>query len=605
MTTYSAPVDDYLFLLHDLLKVHEHRDLPGFADLEPDFTKGLLESLAAFHEEVLHPVNQAADQEGARLVDGRVVTPRPYKDLARLYRESGWLAAGVPERLGGAGLPPVIGALMSEFNVASGQSFRMYFAFCAPAAEMLDALAEPWIRTHVVPHLVAGTWTATMAMTESHAGTDLRQMRTRAVAHDDGTYRISGTKIFISGADHDLADHVVHIVLAKVPGEDGKLANDLSTVNVFMVPTRRIDPQTGALEAGNGVHVSSIEHKMGLAGSATCVLNFEDAVGYRIAADGRTGAAANMAAMFFLMNYARVGVAMSGVGYTEIAQQNAANYARERLSGRAVTGPAQPDKPADPIIVHPDIRRLLLGSRAFAEGARALALKVAFMQSLERHATDPAQKARLNDIMSIMTPVMKAYCTDKGFECANDCLQVLGGHGYVADWGLEQFVRNARVGQLYEGANGIQAIDLVKRKLTAHAGRPRASFFDAIAGFIAAQEGQAEMAPFVAPLKAGLAAIGETLDQVAQADQSEPNASSAAAYDILTMFGIVSVGWAWAEMAALVLGGGTTHLSPEAKARKLALAQLWMTREMPLVEALGRRALSGCAALMAVPDALV
>lgn len=605
MTTYRAPCDDYLFLLHDVLKIHEHRDLPGFADLDPDFTASLLAGLATFHEEVLHPVNQAADEEGARLVDGRVITPRPFPDLARRYRDSGWLAAGVSERLGGAGLPPVIGAIMSELSAASGQSFRMYFAFCAPAAEMLDALAEPWIRQHVVPRLVEGTWTATMAMTESHCGTDLRQMRTRAVAIEDGSYRVSGTKIFISGADHDLAEHVVHVVLAKVPGEDGRLANDLSAVNVFMIPARRIDPETGALGARNGVHVSSIEHKMGLGGSATCVLNFEDAVGYRIAAAGRAGTAANMAAMFFLMNYARVGVAMSGVGYAEIARQNAADYARERLSGRAAAGPACPDKPADPIIMQPDIRRLLLGSRAFAEGARALALKVAFMQSRERHARDPAEKARLGDIMSIMTPVMKAYCTDKGFECANDCLQVLGGHGYVADWGLEHFVRNARVGQLYEGANGIQAIDLLKRKLAAEGGRPRASFFGAISDFVAANEIRPEMAPYVGPLKAALCVLGEALDEVARAELADPNVSGAAAYDILTMFGIVSVGWAWAEMAGLILSGEVKHLSADAQTRKLALAQLWMTREMPMVEARRNRARADCSPLMGIPDALV
>jgi len=605
MTSYTAPVDDYVFLFHDVLKLHEHRDLPGFADFDPEFTRSLLQGLADFHEKVLHPVNRAADEEGARLVDGRVRTPGPFKELARQYRESGWLAAGVPERLGGAGLPPVFGAVSSEFSVATGQSFRMYFSFCAPAAEMLDALAEPWIKEHVVPRLVAGEWTATMAMTEAHCGTDLRQIRTRAEPLEDGTWRLRGSKIFISGGDNDLGENVVHIVLAKVPGPDGRISNDLSSVNVFLVSRRRIDPATGALGVENGVGVGSIEHKMGLAGSATCVMNFEDAIGHRIAAPGRTGAAANMAAMFFLMNYARVGVAMSGIGYTEIAQQNAAAYARERLSGRATRGPVNPSGPADPIIVHADIRRLLLGARAFAEGARALGVKIAFMQSLARHGADEAEKTRCEDLMAVMTPVMKAYCTDKGFECANDCLQVLGGHGFIAEYGLEHFVRNARVGQLYEGANGIQALDLVKRKLTAHQGRPRASFFGTIERFVAAQAGTPGAAPYVRPLAAALDVLGDVLDRASAADASDPDASAAAAYDILTMFGIVAVGWAWAEIACLILEGETVHLGEEAKARKLALARVWMAREMPLVRALGDRALLGSEPLMGVPSDLI
>ena len=605
MPSYTAPVDDYLFILHDLLKIHEHKDVPGFGDLDPEFTGEILSGVGRFHADVLHPANQMADEEGARVENGEVRTPGPFKDLARQYRDSGWLAATVSEELGGAGLPPVIGAAISEFGVSSAQSLRMYFAFCAPAAEMLNALGDPWIREHVVPHVVAGDWTATMAMTESHCGTDLRQIRTRAEPNDDGTWRINGSKMFISGGDNDLADNVVHIVLAKVPGEDGKIANDLSSVNVFLVSKRHIDTKTGQLGARGGVKVASIEHKMGLGGSATCVLEFQDAVGYRIAAPGRSGASANMAAMFFLMNYARVGVAMSGVGYSEIARQNAADYARERLSGRAPAGAVNPDGPADPIIVHPDIRRLLLGSRAFAEGGRAIAAKIAFMQSLARHASDEAEKARLTDIMDIMTPVMKAYFTDKGFETANDCLQVLGGHGYIADYGIEHFVRNVRVGQLYEGANGIQAIDLLTRKLRAGKGRARASFFGAISEFVDAHAGKAEMAEYVKPLKAAVDVLVEAIDRVDSASADDPAAPGAAAYDILTMFGTIALAWSWAEIAAAILSGETRFLGEPEKARKLSLARFWMARELPLVRALAERAANGSEAMMAVPDEMV
>jgi len=493
---------------------------------------------------------------------------------------------------------------VSEFGVATAQSLRMYFAFCAPAAEMLNAFGADWIKAHVVPQLVAGDWTATMAMTEPHCGTDLRQMRTRAVAQPDGTYRISGSKMFISGGDNDLVDNIVHIVLAKVPGEDGALANDLSTVNVFLVPKRKIDLETGALGAANGVSVGSIEHKMGLGANATCVMNFDDAIGYRIAAPGE-GAAANMAAMFFLMTYARIGVALSGVGYTEIAQQNAADYARERQSGRAAKGAVNPGGPADPIVVHPDIRRLLLGSRSFAEGGRALGIKMALMQSLARHAPDKAERQRLTDIMDVLTPVMKAYFTDKGFACVNDCLQVLGGHGYIADHGLEHFVRNARVGQIYEGANGIQATDLVRRKLRAQGGRPRQAFFDAIRATLAQHEGNAAMAEFTGPLRAAVTDLERALDRANAAERDDPDAAGVAAYDILTMFGIAAIGWAWTEVAGVILSGETAHLSDAAARRKLALARLWIAREMPMIAALGARALEGGAALMDIEADLV
>lgn len=597
MPTYCAPVEDYLFLLHDVARVHELGALPGFADLEPEFTTAMLRSLAEFHEEVLHPVNLAADAEGARLVEGRVRTPGPYKALAQAYRDSGWLSAGISESIGGAGLPPVITVAISEFGVATAQSFRMYFSFCAPAAEMLTAFGAEWIKAHVVPNLVQGNWTATMAMTEAHCGTDLRQIRTRAVEQADGTWRLSGSKMFISGGDHDLTDNVVHIVLAKVPSAEGKLENDLSTVNVFLVSANRLDEETGALIGPNGVSVGSIEHKMGLGGNATCVLNFDNCVAHRIAAPGH-GTAANMAAMFFLMNYARIGVALSGVGYTEIARQNAANYARERLSGRALSGIVNPDGPADPIIVHPDIRRLLLGARSFAEGARALGIKMALMQSLAKHLSDKVERDRLNDIMDVLTPVMKAYFTDKGYQSVNDCQQVLGGHGYIADHGLEHFVRNARVGQIYEGANGIQAIDLVRRKLRAHEGRARTAFFGAISDFIAQHAGDQQMREFTAPLEAALPVLTNMLNRTEDAEQRNPEASGVAAYDILTMFGITAIGWAWAEIASVILKNGATHLTEAGRQRKMALARLWMEREMPQVAGLASRALNGVDSLM-------
>lgn len=603
MPSYRAPVEDWQFILHDLLHVERHAALPGFADLTPEFTAEVLNAAARFHVEVLHPLNQKGDAQGARIDGGRVQTPDGFRAAWDAYRAAGWHRLGLAESLGGAGLPPIMGVPMSELRVSCGHSFSMYNSFCAPTARMLAALGEPWMREHVVPRLSDGDWTATMCMTEPQAGTDLRQLATRAEPQPDGTWRISGHKIFISGGEHDLTDNIVHIVLAKVPDESGRLPPGLGAVNVFMVLKRLIDPATGALGAANGVRAASIEHKMGIEGSATCAMDFDGAIGWRIADTRRSGTSANMAPMFMLMNYARVGTAMSGVGYAEIACQNAAEYARERLSGRASGAPRCPDKPADPIIVHADVRRLLLESRAFAEGARAGAMRAALWQSVAEHAADPAEREFAGDMLEVLTPVMKAFFTDRGFEATVACQQVLGGHGYVKDYGLEQFVRNARIGQLYEGANGIQAVDLLHRKLAAHGGRAQRHFLAAIGGFVEAQRARPALAEFVAPLAAALDRLQRTLAWIAAAGRDVPERADAAAYDLLTAVGIVYLGWTWAEIAAVVIGDGACRFAgPDLRQRKSQLARLWMQRQMPLVDGLCARIESGNDCLFALPD---
>ena len=608
MPTYRAPVDDWQFLLHDFLHVQDQAHLPGFADLAPDFTAQVLGAAARFHEEVLHPINQRGDDEGASIHDGQVRTPAGFKAAWDAYREAGWHRLSLPVALGGAGLPPVMAVPVTELRAATGQSFSMYSSFCAPAASMLAALAPAWIREHVVPRLSDGDWTATMCMTEPQAGTDLRQLATRAVEQPDGSWRITGRKIFISGGDHDLTDNIVHIVLAKVPDENGRVSAGLSAVNVFLVSKRMIDPATGTTGGMNGVHVRSIESKMGIGGSATCAMDFDDAVGWRIGGDsGREGGSgANMAPMFYLMNYARVGTAMSGVAYAEIARQNAADYARERLSGRAGPKPAYPDRVADAIIAHADVRRLLLEARSFTEGARAAAMRAALWQSTAAHAEDPAERERAADLLDLLTPVMKAYFTDRGFDAAVACQQVLGGHGYIQDYGIEHFVRNARIGQLYEGANGIQATDFVHRKLLAHGGRAQRHFVLAIATFIGQQEGRSEMTPFVDPLRRGLDRLSTLLDWLRNAAASQPAQVNAAAYDVLTVVGTLHVGWTWAEIAAIALDpSASPHLDREGRQRKIALSQVWMQRQMPLIDGLCRRAESGNDSLLSLPDAWI
>lgn len=603
MPSYQAPADDYCFILNDFLKVQDRHDLEGYQDLTPEFCTQLLESAARFHEEVLFPIGALGDAEGARLEDGRVRTPSVYKEAWRLYRESGWLAISLPENIGGAGLPAILSSAVGEMRLATAQSLHMYIGFCISVARMLHVTGDAWMRERVVPRLAAGDWTATMCMTESHCGTDLRQIRTRATPLPDGTWSIDGTKIFISGGDHDLADNIMHIVLAKVPDDKGKISPGLSSVNVFLVPKLQIDTLTGETGQANGVFVDSIEHKMGIEGNATCVMRFAGARGWRITASPESikGGASNMAPMFMLMNYARVGTALSGVAYAEIATQNATAYARERIAGRAPGGACFPDLPGDPLIVQPDIRRLLLGARAFADGGRALAMRALLWQQESESTTTGARRHVARDLIELMTPVMKAYFTDQAFTRVNDCLQVLGGHGYTRDYGLEQMVRNVRVGQIYEGANGIQAIDLVQRKLPAREWQAGRHFVAELRQFAQVHKGSVSGHTFarsVSEAADDLEATFTLLKERAYTDNTTANLS--VAYDVLEMCGVAVLGWTWAEIASAI--DSATSLPESIRRRKLACARFWMDHEMPKLSMLRRRITEGLCVVNELDD---
>lgn len=585
--TYTAPTADWDFIFTRFLRLPERTDLPEFAALDADDLHTVVAEAARFHVERLLPLSLTGDQEGARLESGRVVTPAGYRQAWDEYRAAGWPFISVPDELGGGGMPAVMAAVISELRMSTAHSFAMYGAFCYAAATMIGALGDPWMREQMAPRLACGDWTATMCLTEGQAGSDLRQISTKAVPQADGTWRISGEKVFISGGDHDLTDNIVHIVLAKVAGDDGRLGNDLGSINVFVVPKRLIDTTSGAVGAPNGVSVTSIEHKMGIEGSATCTMAFDDAVGWRICDDTKTGLANAMGPMFFMMNKARVSTALAGVAYAELTYQVARNYARDRLAGRAPDGPHYPDLPADPLIVHPDIRRLLLTSRSFAEGGRALAMRVGVWQA-ESEALD---SARSHALVDLLTPVLKAYFTDKGFDCAVNCQQVLGGHGYLRDYGLEQCVRNARVGQIYEGANGIHARDLV-RTLRARDGAVPAAFFSAIDEFARASAEHPAIADLIAPL---VDAAARLQDATRLAHDLDETSRAAVAYDLLTAYGILAIGWTWLELAA------TADQTPLAESKR-ALARIWIERELPNVDALCRRIAYGGAALAQLPD---
>lgn len=594
MPSYKAPVEDFMFLFHELLEIDKRTDLPGFDELTPDMTQAILEGGAKFCEEVLQPLNQVGDEHGCVLENGVVRTPPGFKEAFEKYCEDGWNRLGAPVEAGGAGLPSVITFAFSEMGSSANQAFTMYPGLTGAAYSALWATGEPWMREHVAKRMIAGEWTGTMCLTEPHCGTDLKLMKTKAVEQEDGTYRITGTKIFISGGDHDMTDNIIHMVIAKIPDEDGKLANDLSTVNFFMVPKMLVDKETGEIIGRNGVSVGSIEKKMGIKGNATAVLNFDDAVAYRLGgrptekktATGEVtkSKSAGMAGMFGMMNGARMGVGIQGIAVGEVAYQNGVAYAKERLAGRSLTGPKNPDGPADPIMVFPDVRRLLLSSRSFVEGARALAMYVSFLFTVQNSSKDEKEREEANDLSQLMTPIIKAFFTDKGFQAANDSMQVFGGHGYVRDHGMEQFVRDARINQVYEGANGIQALDLVGRKMTAKGGRATLTFFGKVEEFIKANEGNAEMKPYIEPLKAGYQRLGEAAGWLMQNAQKNYDNAGAASYDMLNIFGTVAIGWMWGRMAKLSLeklaaGEGNAEFYN----RKLVLARYWMEREIPLI----------------------
>lgn len=593
MPSYKAPVEDFMFLFHELLEIDKRTDLPGYEELTPDMTQAILEGGAKFCEEVLQPLNQVGDEHGCVLENGVVRTPPGFKEAFEKYCEDGWNRLGAPVEAGGAGLPSIITFAFAEMGSSANQAFTMYPGLTGAAYSALWATGEPWMREHVAKRMIAGEWTGTMCLTEPHCGTDLKLMKTKAVEQEDGTYRITGTKIFISGGDHDMTDNIIHMVIAKIPDEDGKLANDLSTVNFFMVPKMLVDKETGEIIGRNGVSVGSIEKKMGIKGNATAVLNFDDAVAYRLGgrpAEKKTetgevkkSKSAGMAGMFGMMNGARMGVGIQGIAVGEVAYQNGVAYAKERLAGRSLTGPKNPDGPADPIMVFPDVRRLLLSSRSFVEGARALAMYVSFLFAVQNSSKNEKEREEAADLSQLMTPIIKAFFTDKGFQAANDSMQVFGGHGYVRDHGMEQFVRDARINQVYEGANGIQALDLVGRKMTAKGGRATLTFFGKVEEFIKANEGNAEMKPYIEPLKAGYQRLGEAAGWLMQNAQKNYDNAGAASYDMLNIFGTVAIGWMWGRMAKLSLeklaaGDGNAEFYN----RKLTLARYWMEREIPL-----------------------
>ncbi|MDZ4867986.1 MAG: acyl-CoA dehydrogenase C-terminal domain-containing protein [Alphaproteobacteria bacterium] len=611
MPSYKAPVADFEFLMFDVLELEKHIDLPGYADLDRATVHDVLEGAGKFMSEVLQPLNQSGDEEGCHFENGVVRTPKGFKEAYQAYCEAGWNRLGVPEQFGGAGLPIILTFAVAEMGSSSNQAFTMYPGLTSAAYSALIATGAPWMREHIVPKMVGGEWTGTMCLTEPNCGTDLRLMKTKAVEQPDGTYRVTGTKIFISGGDHDLTKNIIHMVIAKIPDENGKIHDDLSTVNFFMVPKFLVSEE-GKMGARNGVSTGSIEKKMGIKANATAVLNFDEAVAWRLgpkpqpkaAGAGEKGSSsAGMKGMFGMMNAARLGVGVQGVAVSEVAYQNAVAYAKERLVGRALTGPKNPSGPADPLIVHPDVRRMLLFARAAAEGGRSLATWISYLLGVAQSKRSDAERQEAADLADLLTPVIKAFCTDMGFDAANAAMQCFGGHGYIRDNGMEQFVRDARINQTYEGANGVQALDLVGRKLARNGGRAPFALFRVINEFLSAESGDA-MKPYVEPLKAGLARLQDATMWLAQNGMKNPDNAGAGSVDYLRMFGIVVVGYLWARQAKAAQAKLAAKIGNQAfYESKLTTARFWMERLVPETAGLSERIKAGAEGLMTLDAA--
>ena len=568
MPIYNAPVKDLQFVLHDLLKVSE-QDIPGFEDLDRDFTGAVIEEAGKVASEVLAPLNMVGDVEGCVLENGVVRTPKGFKDAFKVMKDGGWTAMDCDPEYGGQGLPYVMHTAAQELMVSANMAFQMYQGLTHGAYSAIHVHGSDAQKQKFLPKMVTCEWTGTMNLTEPHCGTDLGLMRTKAVPQDDGSYKITGQKIFISAGDHDMADNIIHLVLARIPGgPDG-----IKGVSLFIVPKIIINDD-GSLGDHNGVSVGKIEEKMGIHGNATCIMNDDGAEGYMIGEMHK-----GMRAMFVMMNEARLGVGLQGYAQAEVAYQNAVTYANDRLQGRAVTGAENPEGPADPLIVHPDIRRNLMDQKSFVEGARALTLWGTYL--IDRaHKNDDADA---DGLISLLTPVMKGFLTDKGFEYATAAQQVYGGHGYIEESGMSQFARDARIAMIYEGANGVQALDLVGRKLAQDGGKHVMAFFDMVKTFIKDNEGNAALkADFLDPLKAASKDMQAAGMYFMQNGVKNPNHALAGSYDFMHMMGHVCFGLMWARMGKAAMDALEAGASDkEFYETKIATGRYYMARQLP------------------------
>ena len=591
MPSYTPPTKDMQFILHDVLNITES-NIPGYDELEADFTSAILDEAGKLTSEVLAPLNVVGDKEGCRLENGVVYTPTGFKEAFEQVKEGGWPGLDMPEEFGGQNMPYVIGTAVGEMFSSANMAFTMYQGLTHGAASAILAHGSQAQKETYLPKMVSCEWTGTMNLTEPHCGTDLGLMRTKAEPQEDGSYKISGQKIFISAGEHDMSENIIQLVLAKiVGGPDG-----IKGVSLFIVPKFHVN-EDGTLGARNGVAVGNIEEKMGIHGNSTCVMNYDGATGYLIGEEHK-----GMRAMFTMMNEARLGVGMQGVSQAEVAYQNALDYAKDRLQGRDVTGVKNPEGPADPLIVHPDIRRSLMDQKSFVEGARAFILWGATMIDAAHRAGDKDA----DGLVSLLTPIIKGFLSDVGYDNTIKAQQVYGGHGYIEEWGMSQYTRDARIAMIYEGANGVQALDLVGRKLAQDGGKHVMAFFELVKSFIKDNAGQDDAfdKEFLDPLKTASKDLQAAGMYFMQNGMTNPNNALSGSYDFMHMFGHVCLGLMWAQMgkaARDALAGDTSD--PEFYRTKLATGRYYMARQLPATALHLTRIQSGSDTVMALEAA--
>jgi alkylation response protein AidB-like acyl-CoA dehydrogenase len=594
MPIYNAPLDDIRFVLNDVLNAESLSELPGYEEATNDLIDPVLEEGAKICQDVLFPINQSGDGEGCKRDDnGDVTTPKGFIEAYNTFIEGGWCGLSADPEYGGMGLPVLTNTIMQEMICASNFSFGMYPGLSQGAYEAIHHFGTDEQKALYLPKLIEGTWSGTMNLTEPHCGTDLGLIKTKADDNGDGSYAITGTKIFISAGEHDLTENIVHLVLARLPDAP----EGIKGISLFVVP-KFLPNEDGSIGERNGVICGSIEHKMGIHANSTCVMNYDRAQGWLVGEPHK-----GLKAMFTMMNAARLGVAMQGLGIAEVAYQNGVAYAKDRLQMRSVTGTKCPEKPADPIIVHPDVRKMLLTGKAFTEGARAMAYWSAMHLDISHKHPDAEKRQEADDLVALMTPILKAYFTDMGSVVSNLTVQIHGGHGYIWEYGVEQYVRDARIAEIYEGTNGIQALDLVGRKMGQGYGRLLRRFFHPVQEFVQTEGENPAMMPYVMPLMKAFMKLQQSTATIAQKGMKNPDEAGAASTDYLRQFALVAMGYMWARMAKVALE--KLDSNPENPAffeEKLQTAHFFFTKMLPETDWRFKSIMAGSDPIMAMKE---
>jgi alkylation response protein AidB-like acyl-CoA dehydrogenase len=586
MPIYNPPLENIRFVLHDVLEAAGLARLPDYEDISQETIDQVIEEGGRICSEVLFPLNQSGDAEGCALENGAVRTPDGFQEAYKLFSEGGWCGLSSDPEYGGMGMPVLINTVMQEMICAANMSFGMYPGLSQGAYEAIHHFGTAEQKSLYLPKLITGEWAGTMCLTESHCGTDLGLIKTKAVPQENGSCSVTGTKIFISAGEHDLTSNIIHLVLARLPDAP----EGVKGISLFIVPKILEDGKRNAVACG------SIEHKMGIKASSTCVMNFDGAKGWLLGEKHK-----GLRAMFTMMNAARLGVAMQGLGIAEVSYQNALAYAKERLQMRSLSGVKAPGRPADPIIVHPDVRRMLLTAKAFTEGARALSYWTGYLLDVSRKSADESQRKGAETYVALLTPILKAYQTDMGFEVANLAIQVYGGHGYIREHGVEQYARDARIAQIYEGTNGIQALDLVGRKMAQGYGRLLRNFFHEISAFIGEGQEQDDLQEFVFPLAKAFTKLQQTTAFIAQKGLKNPEEAGAASTDYLRQFALVAMAYMWCLMirAAQAKLAGSEGADKNFYSAKIKTGRFFMQRMLPESDARFKMIMAGAQTLMA------